>query len=382
MDATEDLSKLCAIMKSLLSCLVILSAIGFVHAEKLQVFIGTGSKEAKGIYQCSFDTEKGTLSQPQLAAEIGNPGFLALSPDGKFLYSLGRQGKVDSVSAYSVDGATLSLLNHEPIGDGGGAHIAVHPNGKFLLTAQYGGGSVAVFPILADGKVGKRSQLIEHEGGSKVVANRQDNPHPHWAGFSPDGKFAFVPDLGLDDIVIYKCTPEGKLSEHGRAKTVPGGGPRHMRFSTNGKFIHLLDELTLSVTSFAYDAAAGTTKKVGTTPTLPEEVKAKENFNSCSEILTHPNGRFLYTGNRGHDSVTVLSCDPETGKTAVVEVEPIRGSWPRNINLTPDAKWLIAAGAHSNTLSVFSVDGETGELTFIPRSPVNVPGPICIVFGK
>lgn len=368
-------------MKSRIFCLTILCA-GIVHAEKLQIFIGTGSKDARGIYQCSFDTQKGRLTKPELAAEIERPGFLALSPDGKFLYSLGMQDKVDSVSAYAVTGAKLTLLNHEPIGDGGGAHIAVHPNGKFLLTAQYRGGSVASFPILADGKVGKRSQLIKHQGGSGVVAKRQESPHPHWAGFSPDGKFAFIPDLGLDDIVIYQNTTEGKLTIHGRAKTVPGGGPRHMRFSTNGKFIHLLDELTLSVTSFAYDAAKGKTKRLGTTPTLTEAVKAKERFNSCSEIVTHPNGKFLYAGNRGNDSVTVLSCDQETGKTAVVEVEPIRGSWPRNINLTPNAKWLIAAGAHSNTLSVFSVDAESGELAFIPRSQVNVPGPICIVFGE
>ncbi|MFK7849823.1 MAG: lactonase family protein [Akkermansiaceae bacterium] len=370
-------------MRNLLCPLTALFALSsFGLAEKLNVFIGTGSKDAEGIYHCTFDTEKGKLSKPALAAEIERPGFLAFSPDGKFLYSLGKQGNADSVSAYAVNGAKLTLLNHEPIGDGGGAHIAVHPNGKFLVTAQYGGGSVAVFPIQADGKVGTRSQLIEHEGGSGVVAKRQDKPHPHWAGFSPDGKFAFVPDLGLDDIVIYKTTAEGKLTEHGRATTVPGGGPRHMRFSTNGKFIHLLDELSLSVTTFGYDAAAGTAKKLGTTPTLSEEVKAKENFNSCSEIVTHPSGKFLYVGNRGNDTVTALKADAQTGKTQVIEVEPIRGSWPRNINLTPSGKWLIAAGAHSNTLSVFSVDEKSGELTFIPRSPVTVPGPICIVFGK
>ncbi|MGB0743535.1 MAG: lactonase family protein, partial [Opitutales bacterium] len=286
-------------MKTILTYLSALLLASLSQAEMLQVFIGTGSKDAEGIYQCTFDTETGKLSKPKLTATLERPGFLALSPDGKFLYCVGKQNKVDSVSAYSVNGAKLSLLNHQPIGDGSGTHITVHPNGKFLLTAQYGGGSVASFPILADGKVGQRSQLAEHEGGSGVVPNRQRAPHPHWVGFSPDGKFAFVPDLGLDDIVIYKTTPEGKLTEHGRASTVPGGGPRHMRFSTNGKFIHLLDELSLSVTTFAYDAASGTTKKVGTTPTLSEAVKAKENFNSCSEIVIHPNGKFLYAGLRG-----------------------------------------------------------------------------------
>lgn len=368
-------------MRTLIPCLATLLLFNPVHADKLQVFIGTGSKDAEGIYQCTFDTAKGSLSEPTLAAKIERPGFLAPSPCGKFLYSLGKQNQVDSVSAYAVYGGKLTLLNHVPIGDGSGTHIAVHPNGRFLLTAQYGGGSVASFPILEDGKLGQRSQLVEHEGGSEVVPNRQKAPHPHWVGFSPDGKFAFVPDLGLDDIVIYNTTPDGQLSEHGRASTMPGGGPRHMRFSADGRFIHLLDELSLSVTTFAYDPISGTAEKVGTTPTLSEAMKAKENFNSCSEILVHPNGNFLYAGNRGNDSVTVLKADPETGKTAVVEVEPIRGSWPRNINLTPDGNWLIAAGAHSNTLSVFSVDNESGELTFIPRSPVNVPGPICIVFA-
>lgn len=369
-------------MNALCCCLSALLLAGLSRAETLQLFIGTGSPDAKGIYQCQLDTETGMLTRPELAAEIGSPGFLALSPDGRHLYAICKQFRADFVSAYTVNGAKLTPLSAEEVGDGGSAHIAVHPNGKFLLTAQYGGGSVAVFPILQGGVLGARSQLIKHQGGSQVVEGRQNAPHPHYSGFSPDGRFAFVPDLGLDDIVIYRTTPEGKLTEHGRASTVPGGGPRHMRFSTNGKFIHLLDELSLSVTTFAYDADKGSTARVGTTPTLPAEVKARENFNSASEIVVHPNGKFLYTGNRGHDSVTVLRCDPKTGKTEVVEIEPIRGSWPRNINLTPDGKWLIAAGAHSNTLSVFSVDEESGELTFIPRSPVNVPGPICIVFAK
>lgn len=369
-------------MKSILACLTVLLCADLVRAEKLQVFIGTGSREAEGIYTCTFDTEKGIISTPVLAAEIDRPGFLALSPCGKQLYAIAKNGKEDVVSAYRVDGSKVTPLNQEPVGDPGSAHIAVHPNGKFLITSQYGGGSVAVFPILADGKVGKRSQLIEHQGGSGVVDGRQDNPHPHWGGFSPDGKFAFVPDLGLDQIVIYRVTDHHQLEAHGTANSVQGGGPRHMRFSTNGRFIHLLDELSLTVTSFRYDPQAGKAWPVGTTPTLPDEVKDKENFNSASEIVTHPNGKFLYTGNRGHDSVTVFKTHPETGKTEVVEVEPIRGSWPRNINLTPDGKWLIAAGAHSNTLTVFSVDANSGELTFIPRSPVNVPGPICIVFGK
>lgn len=353
-----------------------------LSADTLNVFIGTGGKGADGIYQCTLDTKTGALTQPALAAELSSPGFLAFGPEKKRLYSIGRIGKDDVVAAFDVEGGKLNKINHQPIGDNGSAHIAVHPSGKFLLTAQYGGGSVAVFPIADDGSVGKRSQLIKHEGGSKVVAGRQNAPHPHWVGFSPDQRYAFVPDLGLDAIVIYKVTDEGTLEAHSKAMSEPGGGPRHMRFSIDGKFIYLLNELSLSVTTFAYSKDKGTTTKLGTTPTLSEEIKAAEKFNSCSEIVVHPNGSFLYCGNRGNDTITVMKANAASGATEVVEVEPIRGSWPRNINIAPDGKWLVAAGAHSNTLSVFSVDEESGELTYQPKSIQNVPSPICILFSE
>ena len=155
-----------------------------------------------------------------------------------------------------------------------------------------------------------------------------------------------------------------------------------MRFSVDGKFIYLLNELSLSVTTFRYDAATGTTTRQSTTPALSEEAKAKEAFNSAAEILVHPNGRFVYSSNRGNDSVTVYLADTATGRLSVTEVEPIRGAWPRNINLDPSGRWLLAAGAHSNTISVHAIDQASGELTYQTRSVINVPGPICVVFQK
>ena len=354
-----------------------------LQAASVDVYFGTGGGQSKGIYKGSFDTDTGKLTTPTLAAEIGSPGFLALHPDGDKLYAVCNDGG-PSVAAFKIgsDGA-LTHLNSEAISDGGGAHISVHPSGKFLLTAQYGGGSVALFPIAADGSVKPRAQLIDHQGGSKVVGKRQDSPHPHWTGYSPDARFAFVPDLGLDQIVIYKIADnKSALQKHGVAQSIPGGGPRHMRFSVDGRFIYLLNELSLSVTTFAYDKSTGTTKRKSTTPALSEATKAQEAFNSASEILTHPNGRFVYSANRGNDSVTVYSADQTSGKLTVQEVEPIRGSWPRNINLDPTGKWLLAAGAHSNTISVFAIDQESGKLTFQTRGLVNVPGSICILFKE
>jgi 6-phosphogluconolactonase len=360
--------------------LFLLTLPALLIAKPVHVYFGTGSKEAKGIYRATFNPANGKLTAPTLAAEIGRPGFLAMNAGKTHLYAVATE-KEPVVAAYAIgkDGS-LTHLNSVAIGDGGGAHIAVHPSGKFLLTAQYGGGSTAVFTINNDGSLKERSQLIEHEGGSKVVGKRQDSPHPHWTGFSPDARFAFVPDLGTDNIHIYKIDGT-TLTSHGTAATVPGGGPRHMRFSVDGRFIYLLNELSLSVTTFAYDATVATTKRLTTTPALSDKVKAEEAFNSASEILVHPNGKFVYSANRGNDSVTVYHADTN-GKLTVQEVEPVRGSWPRNINLSPDADWLLAAGAHSNTVSVFRINGESGRLTFQTRNVVNVPGAICILFGN
>ncbi len=225
--------------------------------------------------------------------------------------------------------------------------------------------------------------MTKHTGGSGVVKGPQDKPHAHYCGFSPDGRFALVPDLGMDGIVIYKIDQEKPaLVRHGFAPSVPGGGPRHMKFSPDGKFIYLLNELALSVTTFAWDAATGTAKQLATVAALSEEAKAKEVQNSAAEIVVHANGRFVYSSNRGHDTVTVYRADPATATLRVIQVQPVRGAFPRSINLSPDGGWLLAAGADSNTVSVHKVDPATGELTYQTKSVINVPAPICILFGK
>lgn len=369
-------------MKNIIfAALIAMSSLAF--AEPIDVYFGTGGRESKGIYRATFDPENGKLTDAQVAAEINGPGFLAWHPDGTKIYAVaGVEGGAGVAGFHVKDDGALEQFTSSVNPDGGGAHVAVHPSGKFLLTAQYGGGSVALFPIGADGKLGD-AVVHEHEGGSKVVDGRQDSPHPHWCGFSPDGKFAFVPDLGTDNIHVYQVdAAKPAITKHGLAASVPGGGPRHMRFSADGKFIYLLNELTLSVTTFAYNAEAGTAARLTTTPALSEEVKAKEGFNSAAEILVHPGGKFVWSSNRGNDSITCYRADPATGQLIVTEVEPIRGAWPRNINIDPTSRWILAAGADSNTISVHQIDEETGELTFLTKGVINVPGPICILFGK
>ena len=352
----------------------------------IDVWIGTGRTSfSKGIYHCTLDRNSGRLSNPTLAAEIVGPGFLAMHPNKTRLYAVGAIDAKPSVVAYAISGtgksAKLTLLNSAEIQDGGAAHLCVDPTGKTILTAQYGGGSVAVFPLNSDGSVNERKQLIEHAGGSQAVSGRQESPHPHWVGLSPDRQFAFVPDLGLDKVMIYKMdAAASNLAPHGFGQLPAGAGPRHMKFHPSGKWIYVLHELDLSVTVFEYDPKAGTMTPKQTILTVPKSELEKEKAKSGSEIRVHPSGRFVYSANRGHDTITAFRVNQDTGALKVIEREFIRGATPRNFNLDPSGKWLIAAGQNSHTLALFSVNQDTGELVY-NRSNVHAPSPICVMFG-
>ncbi len=370
-------------MKTAAVLAILSGAAAIATAAPVPVYFGTGGPGAKGIYRATFDSANGKFTAAELAVEVGSPGFLALHPAGDKLYAVANFPGGPGAIGYKIGaGGALEVINSSPTGDGGGAHIAVHPSGKFLLTAQYGNGSTALFPLDAEGRLGT-AQVIKHQGGSGVVKPVQEKPHAHWTGFSPDGRFALVPDLGLDGIVIYRIDlAKPAIERHGFAASVPGGGPRHLRFSPDGKFIYLLNELSLSVTTFAWDAAAGTAQQLANVPSLSAEVKAKEAHNSGAEILVHPSGRFVYFSNRGNDSVTVFRADPATSAVQVIQVQPVRGAFPRNIALSPDAGWLLAAGADSNTIAAHKVNPTTGELTYQTKGVINVPAPICILFVK
>lgn len=358
---------------------------GHLRAETLDVWIGTGkSSLSKGIYHCQFDTVAGKLSDATLAAEMDGPGFLARHPHMAVLYAVGGLNNEQVVAAFKIEGTagqrTLKLINSLPIGDGGAAHVSLDQTGKTLLTAQYGGGSVAAFTVNADGSLKQRTSLIDHQGGSKVVATRQETPHAHWTGVSPDNRFAFVPDLGLDQVVIYKLDASaGKLEPHGVGVTPPGSGPRHMKFHSNGKWIYVLNELALTITIFDYDIGAGTMTAKQTIETVPAADLVREKAKSTSEIRIHPNGKFVYAANRGHDTISVFEIDPASGKLKFLQRENVRGSTPRNFNITPDGQWLVAAGQLSNTLAVFSVDSASGMITFHQASAF-APTPICVDF--
>ncbi len=360
---------------------------GPLQADSIDVWLGTsrGRGESKGIYHITLNEATGKLSSPRLVAEIDSPEFLSLHPDGVHLYASARRNGQPIVVAYAIDRddadvATLRELNSQEIGDGGGTCVFVDRSGSVLLTAQYGGGSIAAFPLAPDGMLQPRSILIEHAGGSQVVPGRQDAPHPHWIGTDLSNRFVYVPDLGLDQVVIYRFDPvDCQLEPQAQAPVAPGAGPRHMKFHPDGQFAYVVNEMDLTVTAFQFDAATGSLTEFQTIPTLPAELKEVD-LNAAAEIRIHPSGKFVYASNRGHDSIAVFQVDAMSGELTFVELESIRGSWPRNFNVSPSGNWLLAAGQNSNTLAVFRIDPETGQLVFT-REMINVPDPICVEFG-
>lgn len=352
-----------------------------VAAEPLDVWVGTTTPrdgQPAGIYYLSLNAEEGKLSPAALAVEQSGAGFLVKHPTLPVLYSTG-----EGVSSWKIVGEKtarrLEKLNSQETGDGGAAHIAVDRTGKVLLSAQYGGGSVASYPLQDDGSIGERVSLIEHDDPSGVVPNRQAACHPHWVGTSPDNRYVLAPDLGADKIYVHQLDAEtGELTPHGSVDTPPGGGPRHFKFLPSGQFGYLINELTVTVSAFRWDEEAGQLTLIQTVPALSEQQKSGQRHNSGSEIRVHPEGKFVYAANRGHDSVTAFAVNSETGELTLIEQESIRGSWPRNFNLDPSGQWLLAAGRDSNTLALFAVDQQTGRLTYTLET-ATVPAPICVV---
>ena len=370
-------------MRVFASILSVVVSVGVVRAEPITVWIGMAAPrhgETEGIYRTTLDTESGSLGQPELAAEIAAPGFLVVNPDGDRLYSLCQlaTGK-GGVAAFEIssDRQSLRLLNTVPTGDGEACHVTIDPTARCLFTAQYGTGSVCVFPLSAAGVIESRSAHVRH-AGSGPNRVRQEGPHPHWVGTDPTNHFLCVPDLGADQVVIYRTDLDaGKIEPHGRGRCPAGAGPRHMKFHPNGRFAYVVNELQLSVTAIQYDSAAGTLEAMQTVSTLSE--KLHEVPCSGSEIRVHPSGRFLYAANRGHDSIAAFQIDPDSGELTFIEREAVRGSHPRNFNIDPTGKWLLAAGRDSNTISLFRIDAKTGSLVYTGTT-INSPAPICIEF--
>ena len=357
------------------------------------VWFGTytgGPANSEGIYVSRFDAATGKLTAPVLAAAVKNPSFLALHPTLPVMYAVSEvadaNGKpTGAVLSLAIDGATgtLSPRNHQSSGGGGPCHVSVDRSGRVALAANYGGGSVICFGLAADGSLhpvvdGTPGGFIQHEG-TGPNPQRQEKPHGHSIYPAADGRFAVSCDLGADRVFVHALDVEkATLTPHGFGRGTPGAGPRHFAFHPGGRHGYAVNELDLTVTAFAFDPQAGTLTTIQTISTLPADVADTKGF-STAEIVAHPNGKFLYASNRGHDSIAMYAVDQGTGRLALLGVEPIRGKTPRNFVIDPTGKFLLAAGQNSHTVTVFAIDAETGKLSFTGQS-LDVPSPVCIRF--
>jgi len=284
------------------------------------------------------------------------------------------------VSAFLIDPATgkLTLLNEVASGGAGPCHLAVDRTGKYVLVANYGGGSLAVFPILNDGRLGQASAFVQHKGAS-VNPQRQEAPHAHSVYLSPDNHFALCADLGLDEVLIYRFDAgKGTLTPNNPAFALvsSGAGPRHFAFHPNGKLGYVIDEMQSTVTVFSYDPANGALDVVQTVSTLPQGFKGE---NTTAEVEVHPSGKFLYGSNRGHDSIALFSINPRKGTLTPEGHTPTLGKTPRSFALDPTGSYLFAANQDSDSIVQFRVDPNNGRLT--PTGQVlEVPMPVCIIF--
>lgn len=357
-------------------------------------YVGTYTTKtnSKGIYSYRFDAATGQLSAIGVAAETPDPSWVAVHPNGKFLYAVNEAGKNSMVSAFALESKTgnLTLLNQLPALGEDPCYISFDRTGKYVFVANYTSGNVVVFPIGANGKLGAATANVHDEGKLGPNKERQDGPHSHWIESSIDDRSVYVADLGLDRVLRYGFdATNGTLStgpvqsnwSHSvldlSAKLAHGTGPRHAAFSHNGVRMYVLGELQSTVTAFHMigtdDFVPTSFQKISALP------KGFSGRNDAAEIVLHPSGKFLYTSNRGNDTIAVFNVQRRGGALKLLENVPTGGKEPRHFAIDPSGNYLLAENQLSNNIVILKIDLATGGLT--PTGQVvEVPSPVDLTF--
>src|SRR5271157_1819394 len=344
-----------------------------------EVFQGKG----EGIYCYDLDPVTGQLRLSGTTTGVTNPSYLALDPAQRYLYAVNElkmfeNAPTGTVSAFSVDAATgaLTFLNRRPTSGTDPCHVVLARDGRLVFVANYMSGSVSVFPVARDGSLEAASDFIQHTGSS-VDPKRQKGPHAHSTVLDAESRFALVPDLGLDKVLVYRIDRErGKLSANSSpwVQARPGAGPRYLAFHPNGKFVYLINELDSTIVAFSFNVDSGALQELQSVPTLPGDFHGAS---SCADLQVTPAGTFLYGSNRGHDSIVIYGIDPATGMLRYVGHESTRGKNPRSFAIDPTGAFLIAANQSSDNLVTYRMNGKTGGLEATGTS-VDVPTPVCV----
>ncbi|MCY3801265.1 MAG: lactonase family protein [Chloroflexi bacterium] len=353
-------------------------------AETATLFVGTYTNlGAEGIYTCRMDVDSGMLEQVAVVGGIDNPSFLAVDPSGEHLYAVCEthddEGASDSISAYSIgDDGSLTLLNVESTGGPGPCHLAVDSTDSYVIVANYYGGSVCMLPVEADGSLGPRSDFVLHEGSS-IDPERQFEPFAHSVTIDSSNSRAYVCDLGMDKILVYRIDHEqGRLIEETglRVSTEPGHGPRHFAFHPSDRFCYAINEMGSTIAAYEYDSETGRMSQTQLISTLPA---GWSGVTSTADIHVSQDGRFVYGSNRGHDSIAKFSVDPDTGRLTSIGREHTLGKTPRNFAITPDGRFLLAENQDSGNIVTFAIDADSGGLEYTGNQ-ISIPGPVCIQF--
>ncbi|MBV6433971.1 MAG: 6-phosphogluconolactonase [Bryobacteraceae bacterium] len=357
------------------------AARGAMASNNYIVYYGSYTqKSSKGIYCGRFDAAAGKAAEPQLVAEMSNPSFVALHPNGNNLYAVSEMGAGgNSVTAFAIERSSGRLRKLNTVSTKGTmpCHVNVDWSGRALAVANYGSGSVAVMALKPDGRLAESASIIQHKGKS-ADPRRQEGPHAHSVNISRDNRFLIVGDLGLDEVLVYKldaATAAITPNTPPFARVKPGSGPRHFTFHPSGKYGYVINEMASTVTAFTWDGARGALKEIQTISTLPDGYKGDT---TTAEVVAHPNGKFLYGSNRGHDSIAVFAIAAD-GRLRRIANIPTQGKTPRNFAIDPTGKWLFAANQDSDNIVIFSLDGSTGLLTATGRQ-LKMGSPVCVRF--
>lgn len=356
-------------------------------AKEFLVFFGTYTNaQSRGIYVSRLDAATGALSPPELASETPSPAFLAVSPDERCLYAANEAERIvasgpghdGTVTAFAVDKASgrLSLLNQVDSAGNSPCHVSVDRSGKVLFVANYGSGSLKAFFLAANGTIGAGGDCVRRAGHS-VNPSRQTSAHAHFICADPSNCFALSCDLGTDEVIVYPfdTTTAGLHPSNAISfRMPPGSGPRHLTFSLDGRFVHVINEMACTITTFAWDAKGGELKLIETISALPPDVRVQPDF-TAAEIVTA--GTHAYATIRGHDSVSVFAADGPTGRLKLLQNVPAGGKVPRGLGIDPTGRWLLVGNQNTHNVVEFSVDQKTGELTATGQelkigSPVDV----------
>jgi len=366
-------------------------------ANEMLVYVGTYTEsirfgsgkvlegKGEGIYRYRMHPATGALEFDSKTTGVVNPSYIAVDPTQRFLYAVNELKTYEdkptgTVSAFAVDSRSgkLEFLNKQLTHGTDPCHVVVDGKSRYIFVANFMSGSVCVLPVRKDGSLGEATDFVQHLGSS-VDPVRQRGPHAHSVTLDKAGRFAFVPDLGLDKLMVYAFDrTRGMLEPHAVPwiKVKPGAGPRHVALHPSGRFAFLINELDSTVTALSFRGKKGVFKELQVVPTLPAGFQGES---TCADVQVAPSGRFVYASNRGHDSLVIYRIDGRTGRVAYVGHQSTQGKTPRQFEIDPTGRFLLVANQDTDTIVTFRIDPQTGTLE--PTGQVaQVPTPVCVKF--